>query len=273
MSETSESKAEASAEKAYAAAAEAVPVAKKEPEATAAADSEPVQSGEVLSVPAIADKQKAKAAKSAAPAKRAPAKKARRTKAVRKPAATASKPKARKAPAKASKPAAKTVAAKKSGSNSTTNPKDKTMTKTAKTKTKTDIKKVVADAQAKAKKAAAKGGEFLGEARDFSKGNVDAVVESGKIFANGVQAIGKEMAADTKSTFELVAGEFKDLAAVKSPAEFFKLQGEFARKNLDTAISLTEKNAETLGKLASESFAPISGRFSLAAAKVRKIAA
>jgi hypothetical protein len=36
---------------------------------------------------------------------------------------------------------------------------------------------------------------------------------------------------------------------------------------------LGSKNSETMLKLASEMFAPISGRFSLAAEKVRKLAA
>ena len=145
------------------------------------------------------------------------------------------------------------------------------MAKTAKTTT--DIKKIVADAQIKAKKAVEKGGVLLGEAREFSKGNVEAVVESGKILANGVQAMGKEFVADSRSTFELVTGEVKELAAVKSPTDFLKLQGDFARKNLDTALSLGSKNTEAVIKLAGEVFAPISGRFSLAAQKVRSIAA
>jgi hypothetical protein len=135
------------------------------------------------------------------------------------------------------------------------------------------IQEMVSDAQAKAKKAVEKGGSLLSEAGEFTKGNIEAVVESGKILASGLQSMGKDLVADGRSTFELVSSEAKDLAAVKSPSEFVKVQSDIVRKNLDTAMAMGSKNSEAMLKLVSDVFAPISGRFNLAAEKVRKLGA
>ncbi|MCX7864153.1 MAG: phasin family protein [Novosphingobium sp.] len=135
------------------------------------------------------------------------------------------------------------------------------------------IKNIVADAQAKAKLAVEKGSDLFREAGEFTRGNVEAVVESGKILATGLQKMSKDIVADGRSVIETVTDEVKQIAAVKSPGELLKLQGEIARKNLDTALSLGSKNAEAVLKLAGDVIAPISGRLSLAAEKVRKLAA
>lgn len=264
MSDSTESKFEA--------AAEVAPASPAVAEAATGATPEPV---EVLEIPALAEsaaKSKPASAKRAATVKPAPAK-AKAPKPVRKPAAPAKKAVSPKVAAKPAKPAPKPTAIKAVPSKPeiTSTRKESIMAKNAKIAD--GIKETVANAQVKAKKAVEKGTVLLGEAREFSKGNVDAVVESGKILASGIQAMGKEFAADSRSTFELVTGEVKELAAVKTPTDFLKVQGDIARKNLDTAISLSSKNAESMLKLASATFAPLSGRFSLAAEKVRKIAA
>lgn len=135
------------------------------------------------------------------------------------------------------------------------------------------IQEVVAGAQVKAKLAVEKGSALFGEASEFTKGNVEAVVESSKILAGGVQAIGKEFVAEGRTAFETVTGDVKQLTGVKSPTELLKVQGEISRKNLDAAVALGSKNSEAMLKLANDVLAPISGRFSLAAEKLRKAAA
>jgi phasin family protein len=98
------------------------------------------------------------------------------------------------------------------------------------------------------------------------------VVQSGKILATGMQSLGSAMAADTKAAFETLTAEAKELTTVKTPADFFKLQTEFLRRNFDTAVAMTSKNSEAVLKIASDAAAPISGRFSLAVEKVKKAA-
>ncbi len=129
------------------------------------------------------------------------------------------------------------------------------------------------EAQAKAKAAFEKSSVAFGEAGDFAKGNVEAVIESGKIFAEGLQGMGSELVAESRTAFETFTGDIKELAAAKSPTDFFKLQGDILRKNFDSAVAYGSKNSEAALKLFSDTVAPISGRVSVAVEKARNVAA
>jgi phasin family protein len=147
--------------------------------------------------------------------------------------------------------------------------KEKTMDTTQFT---TKMKSAVGEAQVKAKEAFDKGAATFGEYNEFTKGNLEAVVASGKILASGMQSLGSTAVADGKSAFETLTAEVKELAAVRSPADFFKLQGEFLRRNFDMAVANTSKNSEAVLKLASDVAAPISARVNLAVEKVKQTA-
>ncbi|HEX4847011.1 MAG TPA: phasin family protein [Novosphingobium sp.] len=245
-------KAEAAAEKAYAAAA-----------AAAAVDAKVEAKPETKAKPAPA------AAKVEA---KTPAAKPAATKPVAVKKAAAKPATAKKVPAKktAKAPAKKAAVAKKP----TPSFKDTIMTKT---QTVTEdftakVKDAVSDAQDRAKLAFEKSQAMFGEAGEFTKGNVEALVESGKILAAGVQDLGKDYVAEAKTAFETVQGDIKDLTAVKSPADFFKLQGEILRRNFDAAVAAGSKNSEKVVKIAGEAFAPIQSRVSLAIEKVKQAA-
>jgi hypothetical protein len=139
-----------------------------------------------------------------------------------------------------------------------------------------DFTKPVADAigeiQTRAKAAYEKGTEALTEATEFAKGNVEAVVESGKILAAGAQDLGKSYVEEAKSAYETLTGDLKEIAAIKSPTELFQLQGKIMRRNFDALVSTGSKNTEAFVKLANDTFAPISGRVNLAAEKLAKVA-
>ena len=251
MADQAKSKIDAAAEKAYAEAAAketktekaAAPKAKAKPAAKKKAVKAPVKK---------AAPKKAVAKKKAAPKKKVAAKKA--------------------APKKTTKAAAKKTAAP---FNPIAQAKD-TIMATAKKAQTTDFtktaKEAFADAQTRAKTAFAKTGELASEVTEFNKGNVEAVVESGKIFFAGMQDMGREQFAATKTVVETVQDDFKKVAAVKSPTEFMQLQGELARRNFDAAVSFGSKNTEAMVKLYNEAFAPISSRVSVAAEKIKKAA-
>lgn len=232
-----------------------------------------------------ADAPKAKAAAKPA-AKKAPArKKAPAKKVAAKPAAPKAAPKpAAKAPVKkatAKKPAAKKpapkpakpqAAAPKKPTATVTQLKEKIMA-TAKTtdftKTATDM---AAEMQDKMKAAYEKSGEFAGEMGEFAKGNVEAVVESGKIFFSGVQDMSKSDLEATKSAMSTVTEDVKKMAAAKSPTELMNMQSELMRRNFDALIAFGSSRTENLVKLYNDAFAPISTRVSVAAEKVSKAA-
>ncbi|MEX0342177.1 MAG: phasin family protein [Erythrobacter sp.] len=268
----SQSKIDAAAEKAFADAAEKKTAeavnAKKVEQAVEADTKAPVKTA-VVAEAVAAEPEKT------APKKQAPVKKAAPKKTVaKKKAAPAKKPVAAKknkaAPRKAAAPKAKPAS---------TNPifqlKDTIMAtakKTATTDYTAKAKEMAADVQTRAKAAYDKGTEMTKDAVEFQKGNLDALVESGKILATGMQDMGRTYVEEAKSAAETVQEDVKKFAAVKSPTELFQLQGEIARRNFDAMVSTTSKNTEAMLKLANEAFAPVSNRMSLAAEKVRKAA-
>ena len=135
-----------------------------------------------------------------------------------------------------------------------------------------DIKSAVADVQVKAKEVLAKGNFVLGEATRFAKGNVEAIVESGKILAAGLQGLGKGYVAEGKAAVETVTADVKEMATIKSPTDFVQLQSKIARRNLDQAFAFGAKNSEAVFKLFNDTFAPLSKRASLAVETIKKAA-
>jgi phasin family protein len=146
-----------------------------------------------------------------------------------------------------------------------------TMTATTTEMTET-IQTAMKDAAEKAKAALEKSQAALGDMGTFTKGNVEAMVESSKILATGLQEMGKSYVAETKTVVETMTAEIKDLASVKSPTEFFEKQNAMMRKQFDAAMAATSKNSEAMLKLASEAFQPISNRVSLAVEKMKHAA-
>lgn len=245
-----DAKAEAAVEKAYAEAAQAAkPVAAK------------VEAPKIDKALAEVKAAPKKKAVRKAVAKKVPAKKA-----------AAKKTQAPRRAAKAQPVAAKTVAAPKRAIPTITQLKDKIMANTKTTDFAASVKTAAADAQTRAKAAYDKFQGFAGEVNEFTKGNVEALVESGKILGAGVQDLARGEFEAAKGAFETATADLKAMAAVKSPTELFKLQGEIARRNFDAAVARASKNAEVSVKLANDAFAPISSRMSLAAERLSNAA-
>lgn len=187
----------------------------------------------------------------------------------------ASKPKQKPAAKKAAPKKAKTPAAKKTSSKSTKTKEPKMATKQTKTtkNTATDqAKAMFADLSTRAQGAYDKTREYAGEAVEFSKGNVEAVVASGKILAEGVQGMAKGAVENGREAVSTITADAKDYAAVRSPSELVQLNSKIASRNFDAMVAQTSKNVEAWTKLATEAFAPIQDRVSIAVEKARKVA-
>lgn len=122
------------------------------------------------------------------------------------------------------------------------------------------------------KAAVEKSTKLVEEANDFAKGNVEAVVESSRIAAKGLESLGQDAAEYGRKSFESATAALKTMAAVKSPADFFKLQSDFVRGAFDAYVAETSKNTEAVLKLAGDAAQPISSRFAVAAEKVKTAA-
>jgi phasin family protein len=287
------SKPDDSAEKAYAEAAAEVKPAKGIPlveslkadaaEVTAAkTEAKPIPVAPAAAEKAPSKKVSAPAKKASAPAKKAsaPAKKAIATKPAAKKPVTAkitAKPAAApvKTPATAKSKPTKLTKLTKPTKPSVTKLKEKIMA--TKTPDYTNVltstvTNAVKEVQERTQAAYEKSTSAITEVSEFAKGNVEAVVESGKIFAEGVQSLGKSYADEAKSAYETATADIKEMASIKSPTDLFQLQGKIMRRNFDAMIAMTSKATDASMKLANEAIAPISGRVNLAAEKLSKVA-
>ena len=125
------------------------------------------------------------------------------------------------------------------------------------------------DFNARTQAAVERSTKLVEELNDFGKGNVEALVESGRIAAKAAETIGQQAAENARKNFETTTAALKSLASAKTPTELFQLQSDYARTTFDALIAETSRNSETLLKLAGDIFQPISNRFAVAAEKIK----
>lgn len=259
--------AQASQPKAPAAAeqARAEPPKAEAPKAEAAKPAAEAPKATAASKPAPAKAEPAKAA--AAPAK----KKAAKAKTAARPkAAAAKRTKARKpAPAKA---AARTIQNQvKEGSNIMNNQTKKAVETGAFAAD--QFQAVFGEVNERAKNAAERSARVVEELTDLTRGNVEALIASSKVAARAAETLGQEAADYGRRSFEEASATLKSFAEVKSPTDLFRLQSEYARSAFDSAVAESSKLSEAMLKIAGEVAQPITSRYSVAAERVKNLAA
>ena len=98
-----------------------------------------------------------------------------------------------------------------------TNRKETNMATSDKNDMTATAKEFAADMQDRLKTAYEKSGEFAGEMGDFQKGNIEAMVESGKIFFNGAQELVHGHVDAGKTMMETLTEDAKKMASMSSP--------------------------------------------------------
>lgn len=259
--------AEAPVASAPAPAIKAVPATKRKGNGRKASAKPAAKPAPVEASATVAETKVAKPAK-AKPVRAIPAKPSKAG-AAKQPVAAAAKPAVKPAN---KRPFTATPRVKTIGAGKTAPRKELFAMATTTTEFTDKIQNAFKDAQEKAKAALEKSQAAFGDAGTFAKGNVEAVVESSKILASGLREMTKGYVEETKSAFETMTADVKDLASVKSPTEFFEKQSALLRKNFDAAVAATSKNSEAMLKLANEAFQPISTRVSLAVEKIKHAA-
>lgn len=139
-------------------------------------------------------------------------------------------------------------------------------------KTRERVEGFVAQAQDRAKETAEKVSAMGTDMVEFQKANVEAMVESGKIAAQGMQDIAKQNAEYARTNLETATKAFEGFGSVKSPRDLIEVQNERARAGFDTFVQQASHNTEAWMKLAGDAFQPISERFTAAMETVRKAA-
>ena len=131
------------------------------------------------------------------------------------------------------------------------------------------VQSVFGDVNERAKTTIERNTRVAEELTELGRGNVEAVVASTKVAARGIETLGQEVAEFGRKSFEDASAALKSLSEVKSPADFFRLQSDFARSQFDALVSESSKLSETVIKLAGEVAEPITNRATVAAERVR----
>ena len=135
------------------------------------------------------------------------------------------------------------------------------------------FKAVFGDANERAKAAMEKSAKVAEEFADLTRGNMEAFVASSKAAAKGVETLSQEAADYGRRSFEEASAALKGFSEVRSATDFFKLQSDYARSAFDALVAENAKLSETVIKVAGEVAEPITSRYSVAAERVKNLAA
>ncbi len=125
----------------------------------------------------------------------------------------------------------------------------------------------------KAKVGVEKSTKALEEISDLAKGNVEALVESGKIAAKGIETFGQEAVDYSRKNFEKATASMKSFSTIKTPTEFFQLQSQLFSSSFDEFTKEAAKSSEAFLKLAGDVAGPITARVTVVTDKVKSLAA
>jgi hypothetical protein len=139
--------------------------------------------------------------------------------------------------------------------------------------TKAKFETAYADFNGKAKAGVEKSTKAIEEFSDIAKGNVEALVESGKIAAKGMETLGQEAVDYSRKNFEKATASFKTFSTVKTPTEFFQLQSQLFSTSFDEFTKEAAKHSEAFMKLAGDVAQPLTARVTLVTDKVKSLAA
>ncbi len=92
---------------------------------------------------------------------------------------------------------------------------------------------------------------------EMARGNVDALLESSRAAAGGMQVIAQEVADYSKQSFERTTKAGRTMALARTAPELAQLQSEFARTEFTTAIAEYSKLSQTMFQTITAMFEPL----------------
>jgi hypothetical protein len=139
--------------------------------------------------------------------------------------------------------------------------------------TKAKMESAYADMNEKAKAHVEKSTKAIEEMSDIAKGNVEAMVEAGKIAAKAMETLGQEAVDYSRKSFEKATASIKSFSTVKTPTEFFQLQSQLLSSSFDEFTKEAAKHGEAMMKMAGDVAQPLTARVTVVTDKVKAMAA
>ena len=111
------------------------------------------------------------------------------------------------------------------------------------------------------------------DAGEFAKGNVEALVASGKAATAGFETLAQGAVDYSKKSFEDGTAVLKTITTTRSPVDALKIQNDFAKSQFDGLGAEMSRSTEVMMKIMGDVFEPLSSRFALAAEKAKSAVA
>jgi phasin family protein len=146
-------------------------------------------------------------------------------------------------------------------------------TREAAQQTAEQIRSAMGNANEQSKAAMEKSARIVEELADLTRGNVEALVASSKTAAKYAETLTQGAADYGRRSFEQASTALKSFAEVKSPTDFFRLQSDYARSAFDQMVAESARVSETMVKMSGDVAEPITSRYSVAAERMKALAA
>jgi len=129
------------------------------------------------------------------------------------------------------------------------------------------------EANERGKLAMEKSARIIEEMADLGRGNMEAFVASSKTAAKYMETLTQGAADFNRRRFEEASATLRSFAEVKSPTDFFRVQSDFARKQFDSLVAESARVSETVVKMSGDVAEPITSRYTVAAERLKTVAA
>jgi phasin family protein len=130
-----------------------------------------------------------------------------------------------------------------------------------------------ADANDRSQDLVKRGQRVAEEITDIARANVEAIVEAGRVAAEGARSLSQDVLAKGRDSVEQTADAIRTFSEAKSPTEYLQLQSDFARSSFDRVVAETSKLTESWVKLAGEAIQPLSNRATANAERLNSLVA
>lgn len=103
-------------------------------------------------------------------------------------------------------------------------------------------------------------GEAYGDLAENSRGDVDAIMETGAKLAKGMQDVGWEVMRFTQNSLRMQMRAANDMMTCRSVEDVVQLQQDFLRESMDTFLNESARLLEMSSSVATDALHPINER-------------
>lgn len=107
----------------------------------------------------------------------------------------------------------------------------------------------------------------------LNKANIDAVVQASTALTKGMESLSRQLMGIAQASMEANVASTKALFGAKTLRDFFDLQADFYRRNIDQVLSESAKVTETSVKVTNDALQPLQAQTNANVEKLFKPAA